>query len=211
MGLHKVSAGEVGPDGKIRVRCSQCGKRLKMSPSQPGKVYTCPICGNSVVAPLGQVRTGHLEDDSELTERDVKRLGWTPTLTRRERYASMEKMGNYLAREYSENAQMLARALSSESLSVIQANEKIIEGRKELAGKIRKFATTLVGEIEQEAYNLEHHPMRKQQSYTEKAEHKRRELRDLKIYLKLMFNMNFFDEDKKQQRGPKEGQENHLS
>lgn len=169
-----------------------------MSPGQPGKVYTCPICGNSVVAPLDQSEVGH-GDESSLTARDVRRLGWTPTLSRRERYASLEKIGNFLAREYSESAQMLARVLSSETLSVNQASERILEVRKEMAGKIRNFAITLVRDVEQEIYNLEHHPMRKQQSYIEKADAKRRELRDLKIYLKLMFNLTVPDGDKIEQ------------
>ena len=48
-------------DGKIRIRCSGCGKRVKF-PAIPGGTFRCPICRTILVAPL---------DLSEMTDRSA--------------------------------------------------------------------------------------------------------------------------------------------
>ena len=39
-------------DGKIRLRCTGCGKRVKFPAGAPGETYRCPICHTVIVAPL---------------------------------------------------------------------------------------------------------------------------------------------------------------
>lgn len=39
-------------DGKIRIRCTGCGKKVKFPADQPGQTFRCPICKTTMVAPL---------------------------------------------------------------------------------------------------------------------------------------------------------------
>ena len=39
-------------DKKVRVTCTECGKRLKLPADEPGRVFRCPICANSIIAPI---------------------------------------------------------------------------------------------------------------------------------------------------------------
>lgn len=44
--------GEQTDDGKIRIRCTGCGKRVKFPANQPGQAFRCPLCKTTMVAPL---------------------------------------------------------------------------------------------------------------------------------------------------------------
>ena len=39
-------------DGKIRVRCPECGRKLKFPAGNPGVILRCPICMHNIIAPL---------------------------------------------------------------------------------------------------------------------------------------------------------------
>jgi hypothetical protein len=39
-------------DGKVRVRCTGCGKRVKFPANVPGQTFRCPICKTTLVTPL---------------------------------------------------------------------------------------------------------------------------------------------------------------
>jgi len=41
-------------DGKIRIRCPECGKKLKFRADAPGAILRCPICMHNVIAPLSE-------------------------------------------------------------------------------------------------------------------------------------------------------------
>jgi ribosomal protein S27E len=43
--------GEVN-DGKVRLRCPGCGKRVKFPAGQPGQTFRCPLCHTTIVAPI---------------------------------------------------------------------------------------------------------------------------------------------------------------
>ena len=40
-------------DGKIRLRCPGCGKRVKFPAGYPGGTFRCPLCHTTIVAPIG--------------------------------------------------------------------------------------------------------------------------------------------------------------
>lgn len=43
--------GEV-TDGKVRLRCPGCGKRVKFPADQPGQTFRCPLCHTTIVTPI---------------------------------------------------------------------------------------------------------------------------------------------------------------
>lgn len=45
--------GEREDDGKIRIRCTGCGKRVKFPAGMPGQTYRCPLCHTTIIAPIG--------------------------------------------------------------------------------------------------------------------------------------------------------------
>jgi hypothetical protein len=44
-------------DGKIRIRCPGCGKKLKFPGGRPGLILRCPICTQNIIAPLDGAET----------------------------------------------------------------------------------------------------------------------------------------------------------
>ncbi|MHA1571341.1 MAG: hypothetical protein ACTSWM_05935, partial [Alphaproteobacteria bacterium] len=39
-------------DGKVRMRCPQCGKKVKFPSGMAGETFRCPVCGSIIVTPL---------------------------------------------------------------------------------------------------------------------------------------------------------------
>ena len=39
-------------DGKVRLRCPGCGKRVKFPAALPGQTFRCPLCRTTIVAPI---------------------------------------------------------------------------------------------------------------------------------------------------------------
>ncbi len=48
--------GERKDDGKVRIRCTGCGKKVKYPANLPGGTFRCPICHTIMVAPLNGCR-----------------------------------------------------------------------------------------------------------------------------------------------------------
>lgn len=44
--------GEKDKDGKVRVRCTGCGKKVKFPAGLPGQTYRCPGCHTTIIAPI---------------------------------------------------------------------------------------------------------------------------------------------------------------
>lgn len=56
------------PDGKIRIRCTGCGKRVKFPAGHPGETFRCPLCKTTIVAPLNANAIPELEESLDIKQ-----------------------------------------------------------------------------------------------------------------------------------------------
>jgi len=182
-----AEAGREG-DGRIRIRCNECGKRLKVPSGHPGKVFRCPICASTIIAPLTQ-DTDEVRQQEREAARVIRQTGWIPQLAQQTRHKSLENLSHAVAREFQDLMQSLASVLGRGPLKDQEAAERIQTLWREKSQRLRELAVRLMYDVDREIRELEMSPMRKQPSFIEKLNTKLRERRDLAYVMKLVFNV----------------------
>jgi len=175
-------------DERPRVRCPECGKRLKLPAGKPGKIFRCPVCGGSVIAPLDADVVNVSPQD--LSAQALRQMGWAPSFVRRKRYKSIERVANFISKEYADLAQSCATLLAEKPLEEREAAGHILRMRREKGRRLVDFARRTFAEVNRDIRELERHPLRRQQDLAERLEALRRERRDLAIFMKVMFNVD---------------------
>jgi hypothetical protein len=175
-------------DGRIRIRCPECGKKLKLPAGLPGKIFRCPICAASIIAPLETASAaGQKTKEDDLIA--LRRMGWTPNLMQVERYKSVENLGNVLGREYVDIAQSCAKILANTNYKDADAAERVAVLVREKMAKLRDYAVKQAMDLEREIEELHRNPMKNQFHHQEKIAAKQRERRDFGIFLKVVANI----------------------
>jgi len=179
-----------GSDGRIRIRCHECGKRLKLPPGAGGRVFRCPICANTIISPLDSDPAA-TEQKDQAEAKIMKRLsGWAPVLSQKERYKSVESLGHFLGREFADLAQSYAGALAGVVTEESEALDKVQALYREKMARTREFARRIITDLSREIAEMERNPMQKQLGFAERLEGKRREKRDFEIILKVLFDIS---------------------
>ena len=179
-----------GSDGRIRIRCHECGKRLKLPPGAGGRVFRCPICANTIISPLDSDPAA-TEQKDQAEAKIMKRLsGWAPVLSQKERYKSVESLGHFLGREFADLAQSYAGALAGVVTEESEALDKVQALYREKMARTREFARRIITDLSREISEMERNPMQKQLGFAERLEGKRREKRDFEIILKVLFDIS---------------------
>jgi len=188
-------SGELPSDDKIRIRCPQCGKRLKFPASQAGKIFNCPICSTVVVAPLGDhvaasgpAQTPAEEKTPPVAEALPKIAGWQAQRREVERNRAIEKLTNFLSRENLRVGQACQDLIMGEPPNVDAATlaRKFHAIRVERGQRLQEFVQNLCRELDGEIQKLRDHPMSHQARIQSELERLRRERRDLDIFLRVM-------------------------
>jgi len=175
-------------DERPRVRCPECGKRLKLPAGKPGKIFRCPVCGGSVIAPLDADVVNVSPQD--LSAQALRQMGWAPSFVKRKRYKSIERVANFISKEYADLAQSCATLLAEKPLEEHEAAGLILRMRREKGRRLVDFARRTFAEVNRDIRELERHPLRRQRDLAERLEALRRERRDLAIFMKVMFNVD---------------------
>lgn len=177
-------------DGRVRIRCKECGKRLKVPAGHPGKVFRCPICASVIIAPLSVAQvTEAMEEHERVAARVIRSTGWIPQLALQARYRSLENFAHMAGREYLDLIQSCASVLGHAPLKDHEAAERIQTLWREKSQKLREFAAKLMLDLDREIREIEMNPLRKQPSFMERFDAKVRERRDLALVMKLIFNV----------------------
>lgn len=177
-------------DGRVRIRCKECGKRLKVPAGHPGKVFRCPICASVIIAPLSAAQVAEAMDEQErVAAKVIRSTGWIPQLALQTRYKSLENFAHTVGREYLDLIQSCASVLGHAPLKDHEAAERIQTLWREKNQKLRDFAAKLMLDLDREIREIEISPLRKQPSFIERLDAKLRERRDLALVMKLVFNV----------------------
>ena len=184
-------------DGKIRIRCSQCGKRLKFAPHHAGEVFNCPICSATVVAPLDpgavaaapEAKPAVTESEPAAPSRAALKLaGWTPTRLMVQRNRAIEKLSNFLSRESLRVAKACHDLIIAARPDIAPANlaEQFLTLRVERGQRLKQFIQTLGAEMDENIRKLRSNPLSHQARFQEEIAQARRERRDLDIFISTM-------------------------
>jgi hypothetical protein len=177
-------------DGKIRVVCTHCGKRVKFPPGKGGEVYACPACGATIVAPLGPGKVAPAAP-VEMRARPVvaaKSEHWQAARLAIERNPYIEKLINFLGREELRVGQECQEQIIAQppNPDVTELARKFVPIRREHAFKVRQFVQVMVDEINEAIGTLQNHPMKHTARIQEEVQAAMRQKREFGAFVSVI-------------------------
>ena len=175
-------------DRRPRVRCPECGKKLKLPAGKPGKIFRCPVCGGSVIAPLDDLPTSFTEQ-KQITASALRRIGYKPAFLDRKRYKSFEELADFLGAEYAELARSCSTVLAAKEFSEKEALARVVEMRREKGRRMLDYVKRIGETLGRQIAEIERHPMRRQPEFEDRLRRLQRERRDLAVFLRAVFGI----------------------
>lgn len=162
-------------DGKIRIRCTGCGKRVKFPAGVGGQTFRCPICKTTMVTPIGGV-----DADESSTEMNAVAVS-EPKLPRERAYVRtkdapasapsepaqkrlaepvdpVEKLTRFLLRETQRTGHLSRQILQDYEAPVADQAARIRQLRNTKAVNFRGFAQALLKDLDDEIRELKESP-----------------------------------------------------
>lgn len=185
-----------GADGKIRIRCPNCHKRLKFPAEKAGKVYNCPICGATVISPLDG--KSHTPPQGTPTPPEPPRNGlepaaapprkvWGPTRMVTGPNQAIEKLCRFLSRRNVDAGKAAHELIAAEPADISAADlmERFASLRRERGLRLQEFVEKLRDDVADRIRQIEHHPMREQGNIRRELGMARKEQRDLEVFISV--------------------------
>ncbi len=194
-------------DGKIRVRCANCNKRLKFPAEKAGTVYNCPVCGATVVSPLDGVSPKPVRDATAPVRKPPatpiakesptppkppaaaaeSSKAWTPTRMLVEPNQAIGKLCNFLARQNADVGKAAHEVIVAEAADVSATD--LMGGfarlRAERGRRLQEFVEKLRDDVGARIRQLEKHPMGAQGNIGRELWVARKERRDLEAFISV--------------------------
>ncbi len=196
-------------DGKIRVRCTGCGKRVKFPKGMPGETYRCPICHHTIVSPLGGT-SATLPSEAELRSsihRPSPAAQPVQAMPRHQKIAgrngddetrllqSIERLNAHLNRQNTTAAGLSRQVLSDETLSPDQQVAEIKKLRHAKAVSLREHVTAVLKDLERGIAALKRNPAAETGTIRERLAKLEKEKAGLTLYVKVMFALRTVGQD----------------
>lgn len=181
-------------DGKTRVRCQSCGKRLKYSGNAAGKIFRCPACGGAVVGALElseaeeaeAAETPKAEDAPRGTatapEPDGLPGKWRPGGFVARRNEAVVKMTEFLRRD-AERVGEEAVSILAERIGDRQKTGRLREVRRRALARRRQLADQLLADMQKEAGMSPQDPQAQSGKVEPRVAAKLQEMREFQFYL----------------------------
>ena len=197
-------------DGKIRIRCTGCGKRVKFPKGLGGETFRCPVCHKTIVAPLDN------KDAVMPTKKELKKAvahapkSPPPARTAAKQAApapaqaapapagaddldkhlrTIERITAFLARETAVTVRDARDMLADASLSEEETIAEIRQLRHDRAVRLNKFTQAVLEDLKAEIEKLENNPAAETESVRRRLDPLLEERRALLLYLKAMFEL----------------------
>ena len=196
-------------DGKIRIRCTGCGKRVKFPKGEGGETFRCPVCGKTIVAPLND-DDATLPSEDELMEaarsapapaaprHQISSAASAPSEQKEEvperNLNALERLATFLARQNMSTAQQAREVLGDTSLGTEEIVGELRQLRHDKAVRLNKFFQAVLMDIEQEILSLRKHPAAETESIQNRLRPLEEEQRALTLYVKVMFELRTLPE-----------------
>ena len=181
-------------DGKVRLRCSECGKKLKLPADGGGQIYRCPICMNVVISPLiieeepAPVQKGKEASSPTFVKKQPAET-WTPSLATKPRNDSIDRLVIFLSKENNRVGTEANNLLRSKTSDDEQKTEKLMQLRREKALNLKREVDRLREELVQRIETLRRHPASNQAQMKQQLAQKEEEKSDFDLFLRTMFGI----------------------
>lgn len=209
--------GKKKKDDKIRVRCRECGKKLKLPGNEPGRVFRCPICSSAVVSPLeidpnldvqksaphpGEKSSGgrmSLDDvDSVFSRADAAKgigraTGWRPQIKSEPENKPINDLVNFLNRENERVRDMAVASLQDASATAEQQARRLASLRKEKNQRLRAEIDQIVERLDNEIRAMSKGANMRNAEVRSRLEKKQAEKRELLAYIQGLFGLKLVD------------------
>lgn len=194
-------------DGRIRVRCSECGKALKLPADEPGRVFRCPICANTVIAPI---EAAH-EDESPEAAAPVEgppeaadapspdaaaqqppRIplrGWDPVVDAQPKNKAISRLIRFLNRENDRLREVAIPALHNPDVGPGQRERRMMSLRQDRNVRLRKEIDSIIAELDEQIIELVRSPNAARASVRESLKERNAEKSALYLFLRAIFGL----------------------
>ena len=193
-------------DGKIRIRCTGCGKRVKFPKGVGGETYRCPVCHKTIVAPL-EAKDAVMPTKKELDRAAAhisppshkkSAAASTPTNATaaptgaedlEKHLLTIERISAFLARETAVTVQDARDTLADTTLNEEEMIAELRQLRHDRAVRLRKFTQAMLADLDSAIEKLKNSPAAETESGRSRLAPFVEERRALILYLKAMFEM----------------------
>jgi ribosomal protein S27E len=197
-------------DGKIRISCSECGKRVKFSADKAGATFRCPRCHTTIVTPVGPGEPAQTTAPAAVTKPEPKpasRLFKAPGAAPppavfdpqpkepAEMPPAIDRLNTFLVEEQRRIGNIAAHVVKNSALSEDQQKAELLALRHEKAVEIRSFAGALLKEVDESLAKMHTDPAAETDSGKARIANAQRERVGLIQYMKLTFQMRTVQED----------------
>ena len=182
-------------DGKVRIRCTGCGKKVKYPANQPGGAFRCPICKTIIVAPLENADKLSLEEE---TQEAGGRSDKIPSAADPEPAApsapnrktpALQRVNAFLVRETDRIGRLCEEVVSNPGMSVEEQASKIQALRHAKAVYFRRYVEAVMKDLDNGISELHDDPASETETVQNKVKELMFERRGLLIFLKVMFEL----------------------
>jgi hypothetical protein len=177
---------ETQDDGKIRVRCTGCGKKVKFPADRPGGAFRCPLCHTVIIAPLRAINDLIIEEEPQPgTTARVPRVSDTPD----RKTLALERVNAFLVRETDRIGRLCEEVVSNPSTSVEEQASKLLALRHAKAVHFKKYVEAVLKDLDVEISKLCDDPASETQTVQDKLKQLLLERRGLTVFLNVMFEL----------------------
>ena len=208
-----------GKDTKVRVTCTECGKRLKLPADQPGRVFRCPICASSVIAPIqtadssapaepraeapaaAPAKPGERPDPVEEILRrgrlkggptgsaPAQEVGWRPETRTKPTNRAIQDVMRFLAKANEHLTEVAVDALHSPDMPPEQKERRLTGLRKDRSANLLKEVDRIVSERDDRIRRLLRDPHPERAGVQNEIAEIRAEKKALYAFLRIIFGI----------------------
>jgi len=194
---HSKSRVQQRDDGNIRMRCRECGKKLKAPTEHAGQVFTCRHCKTSNVLPfldadglvVDEVPADQQADGDAPAPSERESGGiWTPEVKMKAtRIQQIDELKNSLFQAYSDIVERSQSMLLDENLSEEQQKAAMEAIRRDLDVEIRRIVIRTRDAMKGDVARLRNHPMSKSAQIREQLEEALRHYSAFLVFAQSLF------------------------
>ena len=190
--------GERQEDGKVHIRCTGCGKKVRYPANQPGGTFRCPICHTVMVAPLDSPGDMSLEEESASGEFVGGRSDQVPNGAAKPVAApsaperkppALERVNAFLVRETDRIGRLCEEVVSNPSTSVEEQTSKIQALRHAKAVHFKRYVEAVMKDMDTEISALRDDVASETPTVQNKLKELLLERRGLLVFLNVMYEM----------------------
>jgi hypothetical protein len=194
----QLKMGEKQEDGKVHIRCTGCGKKVRYPANQPGGAFRCPICKTVIVAPLekppnemtleeeaGLATSGRSDAPPPASDPEPEDAPSAPT----RKATALERVNAFLVRETERIGRLCEEVVSSPTVSAEEQASKLQALRHAKAVYFKRYVEAVMKDLDRQLTELHDDPASETPTGQNKVKELMLERRGLLVFLKVMYEL----------------------